>query len=669
MLKSGGSSNALTRYSSRDNLFYYFPSVDEPVYFPRCEYHVRFSSIFKMDKHEVYNTYHRSDSKRLVDVKRSEFKFLGNQSRAMARMYPKTGTFFSPFHFNAYQDAITPVARKAFKSEVNLYNLLLLRQKEQAAYIVRGLKKKYPKLKINADNQYTCVLVAFDAPAEEKNIKTWTNFVSVIYLAIVNKLTMEHGVNIETHLRSSFGTFRPSVAECGVSLRLSLGLVPKQYIDCVKQALAYTYQLVNLNQSALDDPHQQPIFNIKLQLNGVAADLEKYNHARGSKLSLKPTLWQTLWTNGDSKGCSFASQIFRKAHTTEHLIDLILDELLKHDLADIFKDNKKLQQAFANPISVLLNNYRLRGERLSFDIKKKSLKYFEWQTEVKIDDPDFWGMVSHVCMAWRIKSADLKRILKAGKTTHLHALFDLLAKQFTFHPNQYDDVEDGYGSDSDDEQELELAPKKKQTIHAKKFITATGMRAIQLSYAISKQCLASRKFDLLNIDFAATWMYYETDEALTRHPIPLIDDGKTTSKRKGHIGFFDLNHCNAMQFKKVNLISAVKANDLIAVVDSTSATTNEMNLALKVLYKRCKKLIAVLFVASGLKNEQGMSDYNAYGTVRIFAKSKAICQALYDQLVELEKEASYKHPKQSHLLRKTAKDQGMTPSNHMILRA
>lgn len=660
-------SKTLTRYSAKENLFYYLPTQDQPEYFPRCEYHSRFPGVLAMDKAEVYNTYPRSDRKRLVDIKRSSFHFKGNQAHVMNGMYPKTGNFFNPFHFPAYQNALSPVIREAKPADATLYNRLLERQKRQSAQVVEALKIQCPDLAINADNRYTCVLVALPKPPAEKNIKTWTNVVGVIYLAIVNKLAYEKGINIEAHLRASFGTFKPSVAECGDSLRLSLGLVPDAYVDCVKQALVYTQQLFSSNDAALMDSKRTAIFGLPFVSKRLANDLVRYNQVKKSRIGLKPTLWQTLWAAGDSKGCSFATQIFRKPHTTEYLIDLIFDALLKAPLATIFGEHSRLKNAFALPFSKLLKCYRLQDNHLTFDLSKAPLKSYQWQREMSINDNEFWEDVRSVCVAWRIKPGDLQRIMTAKKTTYLHTLFDHLASHFTFAPNAYDDVKDGGGSDSEEEEELALTPHRKKTMHAKKFITATGMRAIQLSFAVAQKCLENKRVDLLKIVFSATKMYYETHEALNRHPIPVTPSTNLISRRKGHIGFFDLNHCNASQEKDQSLLASVKKNDVIAIVDTTSATTVEMNDILKKLYHQKPKLLAVLFVSSGLKNEQSMSDYNPYGTIRIFGDSKEICQSLYEQLVALEQQAGYTHPKQSHWIRKTAKENGMTPTNSNIL--
>ena len=87
------------------------------------------------------------------------------------------------------------------------------------------------------------------------------------------------------------------------------------------------------------------------------------------------------------------------------------------------------------------------------------------------------------------------------------------------------------------------------------------------------------------------------------------------------------------------------------------------------IWKNAPKLRVILAVSSGLKNEQAMGDYNPYGTVRIFASSREDCEALYNRLIAFEQFAEYQHPKESHELRKNAKDEGFTPTNDAVIGA
>jgi hypothetical protein len=177
-------------------------------------------------------------------------------------------------------------------------------------------------------------------------------------------------------------------------------------------------------------------------------------------------------------------------------------------------------------------------------------------------------------------------------------------------------------------------------------------------------------------------MYYETEEALEgKHnlqPSFNVRDKYQNKFGKINIPFFDLNHANVVQTRKT---LSLPSNNEFVVLDVTSSTVSEMRQALKDLFKD-PETRAVIFVSSGLKHEQMMTDRNPYGTVRIFAKTRALREALYNAVLSKEDDCylkthgqnktkpvlfAYQHPKPSHLLRKSMKEQGATPTNRNIL--
>ena len=108
--------------------------------------------------------------------------------------------------------------------------------------------------------------------------------------------------------------------------------------------------------------------------------------------------------------------------------------------------------------------------------------------------------------------------------------------------------------------------------------------------------------------------------------------------------------------------------DRVCILVTTSATTIEIAQHMLQIWYIAPSLRVIILVSSGLKNEQAMSDYNPYGCLRIFAKSKLECDMIYADLKQLELEAGYKHPLGSHLIRKTAKADGFTPTSSEILK-
>lgn len=638
--------------------------VKERVYLPRSEFHCRYPSLFDMTDPVRWSTYHRSDFKKIEGTTKDLFKFQGNQESITTGMYPKTGNFYNPFHFARYKKALKPVKKALAISEPALwYDRLLEQQKNMAAYVVAQVNERDPDILINADNNYTCVLFSLPKPADEKNPKIWSQFLSVYLIAFANTLADERGINIEMVHRSSFGCLRPSVADCGESVRVNLGLTPKPYADCVIDAIMFLQKLVK-NQNA---------FEIPFQSVALTKTLKNYNKIKSTKtkpvdIQLRDTLWNTLWAPGDSSNKSFASQIFRKSVVKECLVDLIQNACLDHPLEEIFQDKKACNKAFVEPLKKVLQSIKLNGKSLSMQLDSDDLTSYEWGEAEKVVDDEFWALVKEMAELLGATKKEVATLVKEQKTEDLHSCFEAWIANFIFQPKADQSVEDGNGSDSDEEGELEIKGEP-QTIHAKKIITATGMRAIQLIHAVSRKYLHDTyQIDPLYLTFTASQMYYETDEALSKHPIPIdyVHD-KPKKRVQTNVAFFDVNHCNTTHEEMTDEIALIDKKDRICAIDVTSATTREIQETLVRLYEERPNLEIILTISSGLKNEQAMGDYNPYGTVRIFSKNRESLDVIYDDLVELEEQAGYLHPKESHLIRKSAKLAGMTPTNASIL--
>lgn len=646
-----------------EKLTYNLPEIVDG-YLPRCEYHARFPAITVMNEPARFNTYFRSDMKALEEVKVTEAKFQGNQEQVKPMMYPKTGNFYNPFHFENYKELVEPSEETRYeRKEAYWYDKLLNQKKDLAKYIVDEVKKSNATIELNADYRYPCVLVEIPKPEGLKNVSISTELAGVFLIAIVNCLVYERGINIELHRRSSFDHLRPSIAECDQSLRVSLGLIPKAYADCLVEGIVYTQKLMS----------KTSIFEVAFVNKSLKDLLDTYNKDIKKKerhVKLQGTLWDTLWSRGDSKGNTFAYQIFRKPIVVEYLIDSIMNECLKDSIDNIFKKTSRLRAAFVTPLINLFDHFELTQQKTLSFVVNEALETYQWEKEECIDDASFWKTVKGFAQAIGVSEEDAQLLVTHKKTTHLHSYFEHMLKEFTFTPIANEAVEDGCGSDSLEEGEFQLDNNKTVELVGKKLITSTGMRAIQLVYAAGKTYLFKEySADPSKITFSAELMYYETKEALKNFAIPLDLDHETTkSKKKHNITFFDLNHCNSGHYNVMKFIQHINKDDVICVVDVTSATTDEMNTMLEKLLTRRKNLEVIVFVSSGLKNEQGMSDYNPYGSVRIFAKGEDSLDLVYKTIKALEEEAGYAHPLESHLIRKTAKYYGMTPTNESILK-
>jgi hypothetical protein len=125
--------------------------------------------------------------------------------------------------------------------------------------------------------------------------------------------------------------------------------------------------------------------------------------------------------------------------------------------------------------------------------------------------------------------------------------------------------------------------------------------------------------------------------------------------------FFDMNHCNnkQLQYPDINF------NEYdIVILDHTSTTTSLVNTYLNKAFA-AKRVSLVSLVTSGLKNEQAGGDLNTYGCIRIMTRNKGLRDELLD-VVKLA-EGTYRHPKESHAIRKAYKARGFVPTTKAFI--
>lgn len=629
---------------------------------PRCEFYSRFSNSFLMCDPKRWNTYHRSLFKRIEDEKQTKYTFKPEPSHKP----DKSGSYYNPFHFYGYQQAVTLKSRATKRTQNdNHYDALLTFQHATAQYIATAIKTKNSAIKANADNGYPCVLVAFPKP--DKSIKTtdWVHFCSLYFIAIANHLSEERGLNCELVRRSGFGHIRPSIAETAPSFRINVGFIPQAYADVLIDSTELVYQLLCINPKDL--------FGQALTLPQLSKDLTQYNHFNKRKgkrvnksLSLKDTLWENLWNALDSQSHSFIYQVMRKEQNAEQVINILFEQLreLPISLNEALKEEARKKELFVSPWITIFRNYQLKDKRLSLTLVKDELQQYQWKkTPMAIEEDAFWEIIARLGAAYHQK---MKKVAPEPTLDGLHERLEAASRSFFFRPD-VTNYEDGYGSDSDCEESFEK-PDHIKHVYAKKFITATGMRAIQLAFAAVKRYLGQETgLNYRNLGFYAENMYYETHEALSRHALSIDLSDINELSESLTITLFDLNHCNTEHLPPKKAEDAIRHAFPILILDTTSSTTALTGQTMKRLFSQYPHLTTIICVSSGLKNEQAGSDINPYGTLRIFSKCKSERDGIYRQCAFFEARDKYNHPAYSHLLRKNAKNNGMTPTNDRIL--
>lgn len=628
----------------------------------RCDYYSRFEAPYTGNDPKHWNTYHRSQKKSLVGVKQKEFTTKSYQNTK----HDKTGCYHNPFFFSEYKDSIRVKKGKNTKKMSNIYDDLLKYQHQMASYFCDRVKKKQTIAKVNCDNQYPCVLVLFPKPDIASSDTDWVNWVSILYTAISLKLIDERGLNAEIVRRSGFGHIRPSIAETAPSLRINLGMVPKAYVDALADAVVLTEQLIT------DSPDVR--FGVAIKTDRLKKDMIRYNKAKEKAkqkvaVSCPETLWDALWQRMDSKGHSFVYQIFRNEANVECTINRIFDLLreAKKPLTEILDSEKCMEDCFIAPFKILLQGYQLNNKNqftinMTLDNLKKKRA---WTNEaVLVNDDAFYAILQKLLKAFNASEIPNHHSLTLAG---LHALIEKASRTLFFKPPEQE-CDDGYGSDSEEEDEIDLDYDEPVKIFAKKFITATGMRAIQLAVAAAKLCLeALYTLSFKKVLFFASTMYYETEEALKNHAIPLESTSINQQAKPMKLVMYDLNYCNTTHKRTQTLDAALNNSGPILVLDTTSATTEMLATIIRHVFATQEHITTIIAVSSGLKNEQGGSDINPYGTLRIFSTAEDELDIIYNSLIALDKAINYMHPKESHLLRKLAKALGFTPTNSKII--
>lgn len=642
---------------------------------PVCEFYTHFAGSSAYPAPQKPQTYHRSKNKALPSgVKKSELSFIGNQAAQLNGSAPKTGNFYSPFHFSANKKTLAfdveSTSKKTFTEKAYPYDTLLHWQKNLARHAVGTLAQECPELKANQDNDYPCLLFCVENRGPEKNPEIWSSFVMRYVIAFANALSYEQGLNIELVARSSFDCLRPSISPCGESVRVSFGLAPNAYVDVVCEAIQLAFDYLK------KDYFHKPV-DAK-SLRKTLATYNTQNQLTGNQaVRLGENVWESMWLRGDSKGCSFATQLFRTSASADALTRRIMQAAIddKKILISALENSSSREKILIEPLQTFFKNIEVvqRGKASSVSVKNDknnvllNTKLVWLHKDRALEDEIFSNMLQYFLRSLGICENTQTALLAEMPFERLYFELENILWEKSHHlPKTLGETsEDGYGSDSDTEgEEDDILPK----LYAKKCVTATGMRAIQLSYAAGRVYLEKRlNLDVSRIGFETEHMYYETEEALSRFAIPVSNSkaGNLSTKRS-NIAFVDVNHCNTAHGEATDVSGSVPKDALLCILDITSATTAEIRQHLSALFQEKKKLCAVLLVASGLKNQQAMSDCNPYGEIRIFAKTKDALDLLYKTITSLEKAAHYKHPKESHAIRKHFKSLGFTLRNASI---
>ncbi|MBJ6759782.1 hypothetical protein JGU66_03345 [Myxococcaceae bacterium JPH2] len=593
--------------------------------------------------------------------------------------------------------------------------------------IVANADHEYPCLLIQAPGGPTDEDISAKGSKLGTNQEHWTRLVMACFVGVANHFAFGSGLPIEIVMRSSFGHLSPSIAECARAYRINVGIVPRLYLDVLVESILYVHRF--FTHELKDALRKQPVDESFGQLSAdyfVAlltrrindhrkkhnAELRKQQQAKKKQgkgkqgkgkekddSDVKPmelvttddvqealdkrsedsvrrrmlgpnqrlpqkldaevdNLWDWLWSPGDASGKTVLTQLTDR--NQQHL-EVIADHVFE-----------ALQEPGGNVsgfLAPLPGQFTLNGDSISVTPlpMKESLSFEETFSDGqrRVEDAGFWTMAELIVGSLGGSREGFQAFSKEHVVGGLYAVFDSLNEHFIVHEahRHLAKAQDGYGSDSEDEADLPSLDLKKPVNHvfSKKLITATGMRAIHLAHYAGRLCASERGLDVTTIKVVSDRMYYETSTALGTVPINTKVLPKTGASGNVEMLFFDINHCNTTQQRYPDI--DFSGYDIV-ILDHTSSSTSLVHRYLSEVFD-CPKVQLVLLVGSGLKNEQSGADLNTYGTIRIMGRDKKLRDDLYVHLVK--EEGDYRHPKESHAIRRAYKARGFVPTTKNFL--
>jgi DNA-binding transcriptional regulator YhcF (GntR family) len=695
---------------------------------PRSEYYSRFkgTTAFDMDDPTHWNSYHRSEASRFFAIvgKRKNAQFLSpcvKKPQKANSFFSHMGGYHSPFTFPYYRDEIT-LKDKVLKGNISVRDKLLEYKINMAKAVVESFEttsgKNEQRLKnqhnirpiVYEENNYPCVLIALPAlnryEIETESVKYWSEHPKIfqkllycIFIALLNVNSMREKIPIEMVIRASFGHNLPSVCETHGTFRINIGIVPRCYAELMGKTLHQLNQIIGQMCDKTSKPaslskeflKKVGTYNVEKLINKIkekklyetlnnTSNFEKarssdkafsklykefcnINKKQGKKgiSRFKPvelndqTIWQIIRQAANSKGNSVLYECFRQNGTDDWFVNQVMDALLTNDKDPIEFALKKLLECLSYNEKVSMNYAKIKKE-LKCDKHRFEHPSFE---QLYTKDPEFSNIVTLLSNAFLIE----KQPLQALYATLEQASIKLFT---TYRGSDVVSENPDYGSDSDFSEDLSDSEQSAPSNHIShiKLRVCSGMKAIVLAQ-YGALCY------LHSLDVTEYYakdskqMYYEVADAIK---YIALDLPKVNNVRAvWEIWHFDLNHCNADNSENTHRITKKLTdltNETIAILDYTSSTASTIKETVKQCFSN-KKIQSVIFVNSGLKNDQGGADFNPYGEVRIFARDRKTCKKIFKMMKKGLSDKD-KLSQQSHEIVRVCKRSGLALSFHGI---
>lgn len=506
-----------------------YRSETNPLLFPRCEFRQNYidTSHYPMTEEQHHGTYVRStgrggNSSRFTqtDIAQKTFEVAAinalkkDLNRAnMGNYQGHTGTFCSPFEFSSYQKAFKEAAQKArveVRSEASfqaaeLHDLILTYKNTLCEEAVHRFSADFPELEdkiaVYHHNNYPCIMVSLKVNQEAQTEQSlWYQepfqaLYAAYFIALTNKKAEELRIPIELIHRSGFGYHIPTIDTTGSCFRISMGVVPKIYIDVLVESLS---QLLDIIEQVIEE-------NFALYKKGeikcidtMNIRINRYRKKRLHKWERDDSIAKILTRQGDAKGQNIAYQLTRQ----RYYIDLLAQY--------VAKQQEETAPDYAVPLVDMIMHLDFGQKISSTNVVSMNIQTSdfvglkEWPNEEHSSikkDINFWTLIENI-----FDSINAKHTLNKNSVKGLYAQLEQANKEFIIRAVNRKNIKanDGVGSDSEYEKEYGDI-----SIHGKKLTVATGMMAINVANFLARRFLKNNGIDEYRTD--TRYMYYETD--------------------------------------------------------------------------------------------------------------------------------------------------------------
>ena len=552
-------------------------------------------------------------------------------------------------------------------SDAILYDAILTYKNKCCANVVDefSTKRKGSAIDVGHHNDYPCIMVHINEDTIHKTFKTknpspaafegWVNFLLSYFTGLVNYNAYKIGLPIELGRRGSFGFILPTVSPTGASFRISMGIVPKNYIDLLIEVLViFDKALTTIIDNTLDfaELPDDTFYYSKKHKN--------YLNKKYPDVKPKDAL-QLLWAQVEKNGQTTVQNITRTAFARDGIACAAFNACI---------EQKKLdpEAAFNQALLWAIENIDVTNNKLSFN----QTNVFEYSKKLSesaylTKDEDFWQLIKLIHD--RIHELDdettracLQQVatcIKEQTLQNLYPAFELLHNAifiYSINTRDEEDYGDGYGSDSETEDDPEN-PK----LFAKKIITHSGMRAIWGAISACNNRVSKIRIYLQEA-------YYEVPLGI--HMIKLLEEWNSVTVvkeiSKANVIMYDINACitNEQAIQDRLTINDLTEERKYIILDATSASSSQVRKFLPLITNENSRAHTLLVVESGFKNQQLGGDKNPHGIIRIFSRDKKRRDEFYSAIKKIEKPVV---SPTSHRYRHQMKLFGATQSNQAIL--